>query len=204
MVSVSVYVEGGGPGKNWRIKCRQGFREFFEKAGLAGHMPRVYPCGSRDNTLKDFNVAQSGMNSDEIPLLLVDSEAPASSDRSPWQHLRNRDRWERPDGARDEQAHMMVQCMESWFLADVPALEGYFGAGFRSASLPQRFDIENIPKRDVFTQLHSASRDSRRGVYDKGSHSFDVLAQIDPEKVIQRSPFARQLVETLKGLLIPT
>lgn len=204
MVNVSVYVEGGGPGKNWRIKCRQGFRGFFEKAGLAGHMPRVYPCGSRDNTLKDFRVAQSETNSDEIPLLMVDSEAPASSDRSPWQHLRNRDRWERPEGARDEQAHLMVQCMESWFLADVSALESFFGAGFRGASLSRRDDIEEIPKHDVFNQLYSASRNSKKGAYDKSLHSFDILGQINPARVTERSWFAKRLLESLKELLIPT
>ena len=199
MVNVSVYVEGGGPGKNWRIKCRQGFRGFFEKAGLTGHMPRVYPCGSRDDTVKDFRVAQSEMNSDDIPLLLVDSEAPASSARSPWLHLRNRDSWERPEGARDIQAHLMVQCMESWFLADVPALESYFGAGFRSVSLPQRFDIENIPKRDVFNQLHSASRKSRKGAYDKGSHSFDILAQFEPGESGPAFPFRKTVGRYAKG-----
>ena len=93
----------------------------------------------------------------------------------------------------------MVQCMESWFLADVSALENFFGAGFNAASLAKRDDIEKIPKRDVFVQLKSASRDSKKRAYDKGRHSFDLLAQIDPEKVIGRSPFAKQLVETVEG-----
>lgn len=202
-MKVRIYVEGGGRGK-LKSDCRAGFRKFFEKAGLARHMPSVVACGSRNDTLKRFRTAVSSVKPEELPLLLVDSEDPVSTNGKPWDHLRSRDNWQCPEGAEDKQAHLMVQCMESWFLADAPALEAYFGARFRSASLPQRFDIENIPKRDVFSQLHSASRDSRRGAYDKGSHSFDILAQIDPEKVIQRSPFARQLVKTLKGLLIPT
>ena len=55
----------------------------------------------------------------------------------------------------------MVQCMEAWFLADVSALENFFGAGFKAASLAKRDDIEEIPKLDVFVQLESASRDSK-------------------------------------------
>ena len=61
---------------------------------------------------------------------------------------------------------------------------------------------ENIPKKDVFAQLEAASRDSRKGRYRKGSHSFSLLKQIDPTKVIQRSPFAKRLVDTLKAHLI--
>ena len=200
---VKVYVEGGSPGK-LENECRRGFSEFFKRAGLEGHMPRVIACGGRNRAWDRFCAALRLGEPETISLLLVDSEARVLSERRPLQHLRSRDCWVRPEGARDEQVHLMVQCMESWFLADVSALESFFGAGFRLASLPQRFDIENIPKRDVFSQLHSASRDSRRGAYDKGSHSFDILAQIDPEKVVQRSSFARQLVDTLKGLLIPT
>ena len=97
----------------------------------------------------------------------------------------------------------MVQCMEAWFLADVPALETFFGAGFRSTSLAKRDDIENIPKNDVFNQLDSATRASKKGAYDKSRHSFDILAQIDPAQVIQCSPFAKQLVDTLRAHLIP-
>ena len=98
----------------------------------------------------------------------------------------------------------MVQIMESWFLADVPSLEKYFGNNFRSASLTNRESLEDVPKNDVLNQLKLASRDSQKGTYDKGSHSFAILAQIDPEKVIQRSRFAKRLIDTLKSYLIPT
>ena len=199
-----MYVEGGGPGK-LRGPCRSGFSSFFKKAGLIGYMPKVVACGSRDETLKRFRIAlNKGRSSGELPLLLVDSEAPVLPNNSPWQHLRSRDRWQRPAGSRDEHAHLMVQCMESWFLADVPSLESYFGAKFRTASLTQRENIENVPKRDVLDQLKLASRDSRKGTYDKGRHCFDILARIDPGQVIQRSSFAERLIETLKNQLLPS
>ena len=97
----------------------------------------------------------------------------------------------------------MVQCMESWFLADVATLERFFGSGFKSRSIAKRDDIENIPKDDVYRQLKSASSGSNKRAYDKGRHSFDILAQIDPEKVIQRSRLAKRLVDTMKAHLIP-
>ena len=202
MVSVEIYVEGGGQGKHLKSRCREGFSEFFRKAGLEGHMPRTKACGSRNNTLDSFCGALRNTSSGKIPLLLVDSEAPVHASDTPWHHLNSRDGWERPDGAQDEQAHLMVQCMEAWFLADVSALGTFFGPGFRQPA--NRFEIEKIRKQDVYSSLRAASRDSKKGAYDKGRHSFDILTQIDPAKVLQGSRFAKRLVETLKGHLIPT
>lgn len=204
MVSVEIYVEGGGQSKSLRSICREGFREFFKKAGLENHMPRIKACGSRNNALDDFREALRQARDDIIPILLVDSESTVQRNNRPWQHLRSRDGWERPDGVTDSQAQMMVQCMESWFLADVSALEAFFGQGFRSAAIPHRDEIERIPKDDVFEQLEFASRESRKRAYSKGRHSFDILAQIDPEKVIQRSKSAKRLIDTLKSHLVPS
>ena len=202
MVSVEIYVEGGGQGKHLKSRCREGFREFFRKAGLEGHMPRIKACGSRNDTLDDFRGALRLAGPAEKPLLLVDSEDPVKSNGTPWQHLCNRDGWERPNNAQDNQAHLMVQCMESWFLADVPALESFFGTGFKPPA--RRDDIEHIPKQDVLRNLEIASRNSQKRAYDKGRHSFDILAVTNPEKVTQCSPFAKRLVDTLKIHLIPT
>ena len=34
MVSIKIYVEGGGDRKDLKTRCRQGFSKFFEKAGF--------------------------------------------------------------------------------------------------------------------------------------------------------------------------
>ena len=93
----------------------------------------------------------------------------------------------------------MVQCMESWFLADPQRLVGYFGTGFQSNALSKRADIENIPKSDVFSQLASATRNSQKQAYNKGQHSFTLLAEIDPRKVIACSSFAKRLINILSA-----
>ncbi len=196
-----VYVEGGSRGQ-LATKCRQGFSEFFKNAGLAGHMPSVVSCGSRNEALNRFCTALNEFKPGTIPILLVDSEDPVRNIDGPWDHLLSRDGWDRPESAKDDQAHLMVQCMESWFLADISALETFFGAGFKSAAIAKRDDIENISKRDVLSWLSSASQSSKKGAYHKGRHSFDILARIDPAQVTQRSDFARQLVKTLKKHLL--
>lgn len=199
---MKIYVEGGSRGP-LATKCRQGFSEFFKNAGLVGHMPSVVSCGSRDETFRRFCTALNSSRSEAIPILLVDSEDPVRNYNGTWQHLLSRDGWERPEGARDEQAHLMVQCMETWFLADVSALKSFFGSEFRSAAIPQRTDIEDIHRDDVIKHLESASRNCRKNTYDKGSHSFDILSRLDSGKVIEFSPFAKRLIDTLKSHLIP-
>lgn len=198
MVSIKIYVEGGGDRKDLKTRCRQGFSQFFEKAGLKGQMPAVVSCGSRQKAYDNFCTATKTSGDDELPMLLVDSEEAVC--QSPWKHLQTRDGWTRPDEALDEQAHLMVQVMESWFLADRPALVRHFGQGFRESALPNRTKIEEVPKQEVFDSLKSATRDCGKDkVYDekaKGRHSFDILGKIDPVKV-RDLPHVERLLQCL-------
>ncbi len=195
MVKIKIYVEGGGDRKDLKRRCSQGFSRFFEKAGFKGRMPSVVACGSRRNAFDNFRTALKAASETDLPMLLVDSEEAVSE--SPWEHLKSRDGWERPNGAGDNQAHLMVQVMESWFLTDRPALAKHFGQGFRESALPNQTEIEEIAKQQVFDSLKSATRDSRAGAYDKGKHSFDVLGKLDPSKVRSASPHADRLLLAL-------
>ena len=194
MVSPKIYVEGGGDSKRLRQACRRGFIKFFEKAGLAGRLPKVEVCGSRENTYQDFRDALSKGNRDAM--LLVDSEGPVTAP-SPWLHLKARDNWDRPANATDDQCHLMVQVMESWFLADREALQTHYGQGFRAPSLPQNPNIEDISKDDVLAGLNRATRDTGKGAYNKSSDSFAILEKLYPAKVRQRSRYADQLILAL-------
>ncbi len=196
MVAVRLYVEGGGDAKTLRNACRRGFREFFLKAGLGGAMPRIIASGSRNSAYDDFCVAQKAGAA--CALLLVDSEEAVRNEDGPWDHLSKRDRWARPSGASDEQCHLMVQIMESWFLADKATLAEYFGRGFKEGALPKRDNIEAIPKADVMKGLQNATRQTEtKGGYSKGAHSFEILALIDPKLVRQASPYANRLLVVL-------
>jgi hypothetical protein len=89
--------------------------------------------------------------------------------------------------------------MESWFLADREALSGYYKQGFLVNSLPDRANIEEIPKRDVKRKLDDATRPTTtKGLYHKTRHGFDLLALIDPEKLRRASQRARRLFEVLE------
>ena len=203
MVIVKIYVEGGGDRGELKTRCRQGFSAFFRKAGLEGRMPKVIACGSRGKALDKFRSALSEAAENDFIALLVDSEAPVARNTGPWLHLRDRvgDEWERPAHATDDNAHLMVQCMEAWFLADREALARYFGGGFVGNSLPRRLEIEEVPKSDIQEGLRKATRQCKRGRYEKASHSFAILAGLSPEKVTEASPHAKRFLSTLKNKL---
>ena len=197
-MKVKVYVEGGGDGRELRAKCRRGFSSFFGKVGLTGRMPKIIACGGRQSAYDKFRVALSSAGEQEYIALLVDSEGPVAEGSGPWLHLSNRDHWAKPNGARDCNAHLMVQCMEAWFLADRDCLANFFGPSFNCNALPGQPNIEDVAKADVLDGLKKATRQCQpNGKYEKGRHAFEILEQIEPEMVTDASPHARRLIDSL-------
>ncbi len=92
----------------------------------------------------------------------------------------------------------MVQIMESWFLADADTLTSFYGRNFQESSLPQNPRVEEISKQDVESGLRQATRSTSKGAYDKGRHSFEILAILDPVKVRQKSPYANRFLSELE------
>lgn len=208
---IKVYVEGGGDSSLLKVNCRAAFKSFLQKAGLSVNMLRILPCGPRSNAYSDYCTA---IKNSEVAVLLVDSESPVltpqgiSNDNNafqPWYHLKNRkgqdgkiaDGWDKPPMAADKDCHMMVESMETWFLADIEALRKYYSANFNENSFPKRSDIENIPKKTVIDSLESATKHTSKGCYNKGNHSFEILEIIDPNKVTSKSPWAKRFIDLL-------
>lgn len=204
-MSAKVYVEGGGDrNKALKAECRRAFKSLFEKAGLAGRLPSVHPGGGRKQTYDDFCTAFNNPRNRDFVALLVDSEDPVGNGVGPWTHLQNRqeDGWDRPARATDEHAHLMVQCMEAWFLADRETLAAVFGNGFRRGALPGQQNVERVRKGDVLDGLENAARGCRtRQGYRKGRDSFDILSSLDPQRVAEASPHAERFLNTLRARL---
>jgi hypothetical protein len=196
MVNMKLYVEGGGDSKSLRTACRRGFRRFLEKAGLTGMMPRIVACGGRQSAYENFTVAHE--QPDDVSYLLVDAEGPVHKE-NPWEHLEKRDHWVRPPGATDAQCHLMVQAMESWFLADPETLLVFYGQHFNENAIPANQQIERVSKADVFRGLERATRHTKKGPYKKGSHSFEILAALNPDRVENVSPHAKRFLASLRG-----
>jgi hypothetical protein len=197
MVSVRIFVEGGGDSKELHTRCREGFNKLIKKLGFKGHMPKIIAGGARDKAYGMFNRAMtSAKENDEYPILLVDSEDPITL--GPWEHLKVRDDWDRPVGAEDDQAQMMVTCMETWIMADHEALRKVFGSCLREGTLFPLNGLEKRLRQELLKTLESATNDcgKNRG-YDKGERSFQILAILNPKLLEENLLYFHRFRETL-------
>lgn len=205
---MKLFVEGGGDSHQLRTACREGFTKFITAAGIRKR-PRLVACGSRHDAFDSFRTAVSN---GEAAMLLVDSETAVVANCqegeagawTPWVHLRQRrgDEWVKPGAATESECHLMVECMENWFLADRVLLAKFFGNGFNANALPaENRAIESVRKVEVYSALKAATRNSRKGEYGKGDHSFKLLAEIDPAKVTNASPWAKRFIDELKQVM---
>lgn len=195
----TVFVEGGGTGKDLRTRCREGFAQFLGRLNLAGGRPKIVACGPREDAFRRLCIALDDDATGSY-LLLVDSEAVVSAGVPVWKHVRERegDNWQRPVNAKDEHLHFMAVCMESWLVSDPESLGRFYGKNFTSNALPQPADLESVDKYTVMRALRSATRDTSKGEYSKGKVSFAALGAIDVSVVSQRMSFCRRLAQQLE------
>lgn len=196
-MSTKIYVEGGGNQQRTIRACRIAFGKYFEKIVPTGSKPRIVVSGSRAKAFEDFT---RGLNDPDYArvLLLIDAEVEVTSGETAWKHLQRHDNWARPSGADEDSAQMMVQCLESWFLADKDCLRRFYGQKFKTNALPARKEIEFVSKKDVMVGLEKATKHTQKGAYHKTRHGFDILAEINPVKVEIASPFAKRLHERVR------
>ena len=199
-MSARIYLEGGGDSKAGKIACQKGFRNLLEKCGLKDRMPRLVACGSRNSAYDDFRAAQQNGATVDYIALLVDSEAPVADINATWEHLRQRDRWQRPAGADNEQVLLMTTCMETWIVADRAALAAHYGQRLQDSALPATDNLESRRRGDVQSGLERATRNCSEP-YAKGPHSFTVLGRLNPDTLEPLLPSFRRARRILAGRL---
>lgn len=191
-MSTHLYIEGSATGagsKEAQARCRESFRKLLQKTGLK-RLPRLSACGGRTSAFEDFKIAHHQQKPGDYNAMLVDSEEPVSDAERPWAHLKHREGWDRPDGARDEQVLMMSTCMETWIVADRPTLREHYRDGFQENALPPLQNLEGRDRHTVQDQLAHATRHCKNG-YTKGKRSFEVLGKLRPAALNPLPGFAR-------------
>ncbi len=199
VTEVRIYIEGGGDGKNSKALLHQGFSNLFQDLKAIARSNQIkwniVLCGSRNNAFRDFkNAFKTHPNA--FIILLVDSEAPVTADRLPWEHLKLRDNWESPK-VDDTHCHLMVQSMEAWFISDIDALKKYYGQGFKENAIPKSQNVEKIPKDSLESSLKAASFNTTKGEYRKIQHAAKLLEMINVDKVRKASDYCDRLFSTL-------
>jgi len=194
-----VYVEGGGD-KESKARLREAFARFFTGAdpdsGRRGPRLRFILCGSRNQAYEDFLLGLR-TNPDSLNLLLVDAERPVSD--APRAHLQAPapgDAWNLA-AVGDQQCHLMVEVMESWFLGDPERLNELYGKGFVAGAIPKTRDVEKVPKADLLDALKRATRETQKGEYHKTRHAPQILERLDAEKVRARARHCDRLWSTI-------
>lgn len=161
----------------------------------------IIPSGSRDETYKDF-VRGVRSHPNSFVIVLVDSEDAVTA-KSALEFLQASTTWAFRD-VRDAQCHLMVQVMESWFLADMEALVKYYGPKLQRATLPNNPNVEQVAKSDVLGGLTGATKHTRKGRYHKTKHAAALLSAVSPEKVIRAAPFCKNLFSVISGVITET
>lgn len=194
---IAIHAEGGGEGQLLDTLFRQAWAAFFRSAGLAGRMPRVVRGQGREQTIANFLKALQQPEAGVLPLLLVDSEKAVPAGQSAAGFLRA-DTHVRLPQAADGQMFLMVQLMETWFLADRDLLRRYFGNELRENAFAAWPDLEAVPKETVLRVLDQATAGCRTP-YGKGKVSFELLGRLDPARVETACPHARELLAFLRA-----
>ena len=200
MNGIAIYVEGGGEHEHQKAELRQGMDVLLAtQKGLARDKRlswKVVFCGGRDAAYHAF-VNASNVEPTTLNVLLVDSEEGVASEtgdkarnaKERIDHLLKRDRWDFLQ-TLPERVHLMVQCMETWIVADEDILEQFYGQHFARNALPERKNLEEESKADISVKLNRATHDPRmtKGAYKKIGHASKLLALIRPAKVAERCP----------------
>jgi hypothetical protein len=197
-----IYVEGGG-GKDSKDQLRQAFSRFLTDPRVAARERntrwRVVLCGARDNAYRAFHRHLQKVHGGEPVFLLVDADRPVSG--TVREHLSGGETQWNLSFATDGQCHLMVEVMEAWFLADPSALEAFYGRDFATNQIPRRTNVEEIPKDQVYESLERATRNTRKGRYDKADHAPQILKSLDPARVRGRAPHCDRLFNALAEAL---
>ena len=194
---IRIYIEGGGDGRNTRGLLREGFNKFLQELNQLARSRKIkwniIICDSRNNTFSQFKSALKE-HPDAFNVLLVDAEA--SVKKAPWQHLKERDNWNKPE-VDDTCCHLMVQMMEAWFLADIEALKRFYGQGFKENAIPKNLNVEKINKTEIYSALQKATKETSKGEYGKIQHGARLLEQISVAKVRAASLYCDRLCDRL-------
>lgn len=197
----TIYIEGGGDTNELHILCRKGFSKLLENCGFKGKMPKLVSCGGRESAFKHFQTAHANNSNSDYVAMLIDSENILTDSNEPWNHLKERDGWDKPSGSENDQVLFMTTCMETWIVADRDALANHYGSDLQDNALPPLVDLELRSRQEIMEKLSHATRNCSNA-YKKGKRSFNVLEKLSPNKLESHLPSFVRVKRILENRLL--
>lgn len=201
-MDIKLYVEGGGKGtsKNATIRMQQGFDSFFKELKDAARDKkisfRIIPSSNTQTAYDDFMLSVR-TSPESFNMLLIDSDEAVGADESARDFLQKKHKKWNLQKINDEQCHLMVQIMESWFIADIDALKKFYGQNFKESAIPRNKNVEAIEKEIVEKALKAATAKTQKEEYHKIKHGGKLLEIINPIKVRAAASRCKRLFEAI-------
>jgi len=203
---INIYIEGGARNQDRAASAalRRGFSMFLTKLCPEIRARNIelntVIVGSTELTCKIFTQANE-KSPDKFFVLLVDSDIAVDETEKSKNFLQNNPKLKKCDlrDVEEKQCHLMVQVMETWFLADVEALKNYFGRDFKKNKLPKTVNIEAIAKDDVLDSLKEATQTRKSSGYHKIKDGAKLLEKISPQKVREAAPHCSELFKAISN-----
>lgn len=169
-----LFIEGTSDTANGDLKA--GFGHLLEKK-LKGRMPTLDMGEGKTQTIRKFLASANSK-------LLCDLDGPEST--------RGSDLSKYKLSAHRAQVFYMIEEMEAWFISQPTILDQFYKTDV-SKKLAKKPASEF---REPDKELQKITKDTQRGSYQKVKHGIQLLAALDPEKLMQDFPDFKRLVES--------
>lgn len=200
---ILVYIEGKGGGSGSKRKYNDGeFRQSWKKflqplADLAREHKIVFfkciPGRGGTDTAETFENPLP-IHKGALRILLVDSEIPVSDISKPWDALKRK----APTWADDKNCYLMVQCLETWLLADVESLKVHYNKPkkcFKENKIKAWSNLETTDRKTLQGALEQATADCSNSYSHADGNLLIAVVQRDKLKTL---PSVARLFEDLE------
>ena len=209
MKEIAIYIEGGGPNQYTQLPFRKGFDAFFNYfkalASENDYTLTFIPHGGREEVFKYFNLALINQPN-RINILMVDAEGSIDANVTSKTHLQSE--WDNPD-ASEEQCHLMVQIMESWFFADLDTLYIFYNIDKENDEDLVEYqgvkNVETIAKDKIIHSLINISKNSTHGdykEYGKRRQAIKIFENLDLDIVRDKAPHCDKFCKTIEHYIM--
>ena len=165
--SILIYIEGEGGGGTTAKRhahdgeFRQAWKAFLKPLADQAERAKIrrFRCipgrGGASTTEKFAHPLPQQKGA--LRILLIDSEGPVADVAKPWTGREQK----RPHWADDKHCYLMVQCLETWLLADADKLREHYDSRskkcFQDNKLKDWSNLESISKKTLQEALESAT-----------------------------------------------